>query len=110
MRILTLAAALAAAGPLPAPVLPAPGMYCPSGEDYRPIFVGPGPRDISIDGMECHDVRTVQGKLRATCFTNSLTDTGGTYPLDVEVLPTGELSRYGTLFRRVPRPGMCPAG
>lgn len=110
MRILTIAAALAAAGPLPVPVLPAPGMYCPVGEGYGPIFVGPGPRDIAIDGLECHDARLVQGKLRATCFTNSATDTGGTYPLDLEVLPNGEISRYGVLFRRVPRPGMCPAG
>jgi hypothetical protein len=106
MRTIALAAAIAAAGP---PALPAPGMYCPVGEGYGPVFVGPAPTDISADGMECHDARVVAGKIRATCFTNSASDTGGTYALDIEVLPTGELSRYGTLFRRVPRPGMCPA-
>lgn len=111
MRTVALAAAIAAAGPLPAPVLPAPGMYCPLGEaGYGPIFVGPGPRDIGVDGMECHDARRVDGKIRATCFTNSATDTGGATPLDLEVLPNGEMSRYGVIFRRVPRPGMCPAG
>ena len=74
------------------------------------IFVGPGPRDIGIDGMDCHDARLVQGKLRATCFTNSVTDHGGAYPLDLEVLSNGDMARFGVLFRRVPRPGMCPAG
>ncbi|MGN8091631.1 hypothetical protein [Methylobacterium sp. 22177] len=104
MRILALAVAIASSGPLPAP-----GMFCPVGEGYGPIFVGPGPRDLAIDGMDCHDARKVDGKIRATCFTNSASDTGGSYALDLEVLPTGELSRYGTLFRRVPHPGMCHA-
>lgn len=105
MRILALAAAIASSGPLPSP-----GMYCPvGGEGYGPIFVGPGPRDLGIDGMDCHDARAVAGKIRATCFTNSASDTGGSYALDLEVLPTGELSRYGTLFRRLPQPGMCHA-
>lgn len=101
--------ALAIAAAIAASPLPAPGTYCPTGGGYGPVFVGPGPRDLSIDGLECHDARRVQGKIRARCFTNNATDKGGTYPLDLEVLPSGELSRYGVRFRRLPHPGTCPA-
>lgn len=109
MRTAFLAVALAAlsshahAGPR----LPAPGLYCPVGQEVPPILVDAG-GGLGIDLLDCEGVQLRRARARAAaCFAN-----GGTrVPLDVDltVQRDGSLRHDGVVFRRYTGPRPCPA-
>ncbi|QGY03249.1 hypothetical protein MMSR116_16175 [Methylobacterium mesophilicum SR1.6/6] len=102
MRSLAILALVAATG------LPAPGTYCAAGpEGGAPIFVGPAPGEISIDGEECHGALVTGGQLRAArCFTNSFSDRGSPYVTDFLLREDGTLRHADTEYRRL-QGGLC---
>ncbi len=101
MRSLAILALVASTG------LPAPGTYCAI-EGGAPIFVGPGPGAISIDGEDCHGALVAGGQLRATrCFTNSVSDRGGPYVTDFLLREDGTIRHADTEYRRLAPGRMC---
>lgn len=103
MRSLAILAIVAATG------LPAPGTYCAAGpEGGLPIFVGPGPGEVSIDGEDCHGARVVAGQLRAArCFTNSASDRGSPYTTDFLLREDGTIRHADTEYRRLAPGSLC---
>ncbi|MCJ2134229.1 hypothetical protein MKK69_09205 [Methylobacterium sp. J-026] len=111
MRTLFLAAAVAAiATPSLAEdvtwLLPAPGFYCPIGENVMPIRIKED-GGMVIDSLDCGRVRLEGGQvLSPSCVTN-----GGDrvpYTTDLEVLPSGAMVHDGVTFRRRDGRPPCP--
>jgi hypothetical protein len=107
MRSLLLSAFAALSTPaLALEPLPAPGLYCPAGQDVLPILIGPD-GGVGVDGMDCRAVVWDGVRVRSRrCYGN-----GGTpvsYEAELVRLPTGQLLHDGVRFRLYTGQRPCP--
>jgi hypothetical protein len=107
MRSVILAALAALSTPaLAREPLPAPGLYCPVGQDVLPILVGPN-GDVGIDGMDCRSAAWDGATVRSRrCHGNGGPAVG--YEAELVRLPTGRLLHDGVQFRLYTGPRPCP--